>query len=288
MTLLDRPVVSIGMPVYNEERYLARALESLLSQDFKDFELIICDNASQDATGQIARHFESWDSRVRYHRNEANLGAENFNRVFMLSRAKYFMWAAADDLWAPTHISRCLEVLDSDPSVALVYPLAVLMDDEGQKHGIMGARVDTRGCVPVQRFYAVLLNLTVGSVIYGLIRSDSLRKTRLFRPMLGSDIVVLSELSLLGAFAHIPEPLFYRRWIRKGESKERRERRWIEQVEPRSIGRRVLFPYWRLYSALMAAAWGAPLDLRRRIELVVGVGLFSTWTYRYGLVRPWI
>lgn len=81
------PRVSIGLPVYNGEVFLAETLNSILSQTFQDFELIICDNASTDQTQEICRKFARQDERIRYYRNEANLGAaKNFNRVFSLAR----------------------------------------------------------------------------------------------------------------------------------------------------------------------------------------------------------
>src|SRR5215813_5507947 len=87
----NRPLVSIGLPVYNEERFLRETIESLLAQDFQDFELIISDNASSDGTEKICREFVVLDRRVRYERSEANRGAfVNFDRVFELASGKYF------------------------------------------------------------------------------------------------------------------------------------------------------------------------------------------------------
>src|SRR5438132_13873019 len=94
-----RSQVSIGMPVYNGERYLSGALDSLLSQTLADFDLIISDNASTDATESICRSYAAHDSRIRYFRNENNLGAAaNFNRAFELCGGEFFRWAAHDDL----------------------------------------------------------------------------------------------------------------------------------------------------------------------------------------------
>src|SRR3954470_1068595 len=94
-----RPRVSIGLPVYNGQRFLAPAVSSLLAQTFADFELVICDNASTDDTEAICRRFAERDPRVRYHRNEQNVGAApNFNRALALSTGQYFKWAAHDDL----------------------------------------------------------------------------------------------------------------------------------------------------------------------------------------------
>ena len=81
------PLVSVGVPVYNGEEYLPAALDALLAQDLDDFEVIVCDNASTDATAEIAREYAAHDDRVRYHRNARNLGLSgNFNRAFQLSR----------------------------------------------------------------------------------------------------------------------------------------------------------------------------------------------------------
>ena len=97
------PRVSLGFPVYNGERYLAAALDSLLGQTFRDLEVVICDNASTDRTAELCAAYAARDARVRYHRNPTNLGAApNFNRTFELSRGEYFKWAAHDDVCAPT------------------------------------------------------------------------------------------------------------------------------------------------------------------------------------------
>src|SRR4051812_45028693 len=95
------PPLSICLPVYNGERYLAAAIASLQRQTFSDFELVISDNASTDGTEAICREAAAGDSRIQYHRSEKNLGAApNFNRTFSLSRAPLTRWASHDDLWA--------------------------------------------------------------------------------------------------------------------------------------------------------------------------------------------
>ena len=107
------PRLSIGLPVYNGQHLLARALDSLLAQTFRDFEIIISDNASSDSTPQICRAYARRDRRIRYVRNSRNLGAiANFNRVFELSRAPLFKWAAHDDLYRETYLERCIRLLE--------------------------------------------------------------------------------------------------------------------------------------------------------------------------------
>src|SRR5207249_10009521 len=143
------PRVSIGVPVYNGERYLGATLDSLLAQTFGDFELIICDNASTDGTEAIARAYAGRDARVRYVRQERNLGPpRNYNHAFELSRGEYFRWFPSDDLAAPQSVARCVEVLDREPSVVLAYPKPTLIDEDGRVLRDYEDRLDLRSPAP--------------------------------------------------------------------------------------------------------------------------------------------
>src|SRR5688572_22439365 len=114
----DVPLLSVGMPVFNEGRSIANALDAILVQTYSNIEVIVSDNASTDATSDICLDYERRDSRVRYHRNSENFGgAENFNRAFALASGKYFCWAAGHDERTPDFGARCVEVLERDPSV---------------------------------------------------------------------------------------------------------------------------------------------------------------------------
>ena len=109
------PTLSVGLPVYNGENFIAEAIESVLSQTFQGFELVISDNSSTDDTRRICEHYESLDDRIIYHRVEQNKGAAwNFNRVFELSSGKYFKWLAHDDLIQPQFLAQCVQVLEED------------------------------------------------------------------------------------------------------------------------------------------------------------------------------
>jgi len=114
------PKVTIGMPVYNGATTIRRALDGLLAQSFDDFELIISDNASTDATAEICQEYAARDSRVRYVRQSENIGASmNFRFVLFEADTPYFMWVAADDLWAPSFLARHFAVLEADPGIVL-------------------------------------------------------------------------------------------------------------------------------------------------------------------------
>lgn len=109
------PKVSIGLPVYNGEKYLREALDSLLSQTFRDFELIISDNASTDATREIVLDYQQRDSRIRYIRQNTNIGAgKNFLFVLAMAKAELFMWASHDDIWAENWLEVLIPNLTPD------------------------------------------------------------------------------------------------------------------------------------------------------------------------------
>ena len=127
------PRVSIGLPVYNGEKFIREAIDSIFSQTFEDFELIISDNGSTDRTQQICQAYAAQDLRIRYYRNKKNIGAaRNYNLVFELASGEYFKWAAHDDLCAPEYLERCVEILDRDPDVVLCYPKTSIIDEHGE------------------------------------------------------------------------------------------------------------------------------------------------------------
>ncbi|MFZ3167693.1 MAG: glycosyltransferase family 2 protein [Candidatus Methanoperedens sp.] len=209
----NKPRVSIGLPVYNGENYLKDAINSIMAQTFTDFELIISDNASTDKTSEICQAYTEKDTRIHYYRAEKNLGAAwNFNRVFELSVGEYFKWVAHDDLVAPDYLSKCIEVLDNDDSIILCNSKVEFINEYGD---VIAAYImkqnDVNSRKPQDRFgYLIYFNHFCFDV-FGLIRSDALRKTRLIKSYPGSDRALLAELSLIGRFYEIPQFLFLHR-----------------------------------------------------------------------------
>ncbi len=123
--------VSLGVPVYEAERFLEETMDSLLAQTLADFEIVISDNASTDPTEEICRPYADADPRVRYVRHEDNRGA-SWNHTFLAleARAPYFKWAAADDVCEPTYLERCVEVLENDASAVLCQPKTIEIDEQ--------------------------------------------------------------------------------------------------------------------------------------------------------------
>jgi glycosyltransferase involved in cell wall biosynthesis len=221
--------VSIGVPVYNGERYLADALESLLAQSFKDFEIVISDNASTDATPEIGRAYQSKDPRVRYFKSEQNRGAAwNFNRAFELSTAPLFKWAACDDLHEERFLERFVEVLDRDPSVVLSHTYCKMIDERGAalqydhtRDRFVGGdgrpipRADrnhiAEAAEPEVRFRDLLTHMWWCVPSFGVMRRDAFLKTSDHGDYWGADKVFLAELALQGRFCQVPEALFAKR-----------------------------------------------------------------------------
>lgn len=259
--------VSIGIPVYNGERFLAQTLDSILDQTYQDFEVIISDNASDDATEAICRSYAEKDSRIHYCRNATNLGAAyNYNRLVDLARGKYFKWAAHDDLLAPTFLERSVEMLEEYPDYALVYPLSSIIDEEGepvrQLRSISGLDSDR----PYRRFRSHAGQRGVHqNMVFGVIRTDVLRRTRLIGAYSSSDRILNAELALYGAFYEIPEVLFFKRNHPDAHWKVHDTRKSRDAwYDPRLTGKKS-YPMFRLMREHFHSIRRAPLDWRERM-----------------------
>jgi glycosyltransferase involved in cell wall biosynthesis len=205
----SQPLLSIGLFVYNAERFIQKALDSLLGQTFGDFELIISDNASSDRTGEICREYAARDPRIRYYRNPKNMGAGwNIRRVVELATGKYFKWAAGDDMLEPEFLSQCIRALEVDPGCVLAHAKTRIIDENGNFVENYHWPMKTESTNAVTRFREMLLNDHLCFQIFGVIRMDALRSVPPQGSYVNSDGVLLSQLSLIGRFWESPEPLF--------------------------------------------------------------------------------
>jgi glycosyltransferase involved in cell wall biosynthesis len=211
----SNPRVSIGMPVYHGEPFLEEAINSILAQTFEDFELIISDNASTDETENICKEYAAKDRRILYYRNKENIGAaKNYNRVFNLSKGKYFKWAAHDDVCAPTFLERCVEALEKNARIVLSYPKTIIIDSHGNHVKQYFDNLHLSSVKPSERFrhfHRSLRTISERNSIFGVIRANVLKKTPLIGGYVSSDTLLLAELALRGMFYEVPEPLFFRR-----------------------------------------------------------------------------
>ena len=262
----------------------ADMLDSMLSQTYRDFRILILDNASTDETSELAQAYMARDSRVRYHRNEQNIGAApNFNRVFELAEpGALFKWAAHDDLYAPTYLERCVEALGSHDSSVLAYSIVDVIDESGTdqlfQHASYGRGVIKRfvdgegrpglvmgpwglaeGKSPVDRYRELLNQMIACFPLFGVIRTAALRRSGLIRGYYGSDRALLAELVLQGPFYQVRERLYTNRFHRRASRLLSRsdQQRWIGAVSGASHP--LLRQGWDLVRAPMRAGL-SPLE----------------------------
>ena len=277
--------VSIGLPVYNGEPFLRETLDAILAQTYRDFELIISDNTSTDATAEICRQYALNDKRIRYYRMEENIGASrNFNRVFQLSLGQYFKWAAHDDLIASNYLAQCVEVLNRDRSVVLCHSQVQIINERGQFLQDYNIKLNTDSVNPVTRFRE-LLNQHLCYPIFGLIRASILRNTSLMGNYGHTDGVLLASIALQGRFHEIPEPLFFSRKhsqqsmsmffpaylsLASGDTSISANKlpdyyAYAVWFDPTKKGQ-TIFPHWRILREYYLAVWRASLSLTERIN----------------------
>lgn len=276
----NSPRVSIGLPVYNGENYLAETIEALLAQTYTDFELIISDNASTDGTEAIGRCYAEKDPRVRTIRQPENIGASaNYNYTFELARGTYFKWAAHDDLLAPEYLACCVEVLERDPAIVLCYSRARAIDGQGNFIKEYPGKRNPSSAVARQRFYEFVIDPHPIVAVFGVFRKDVLGRTRLIGKYAGSDRPLLSELSLRGRFYEVPHYLFYYRHHESqswgGNKSAQAQQAWYD---PRRAGK-ITFPHWRLLREHLRSISRSPVGLvdRASCYLYMGWWIRKNW-----------
>ena len=212
-----KPLISIGVPIYNEDRFLRDALTSLMAQTYTNFEIIISDNASTDETERICQEFAATDNRIIYNRMKHNQGSSrNFAYVLSTSKGKYFMWAAGHDLWSKNFVSECVALLELTPSAVVAFGSTQWVDEKGESFNKYWGWTDTRGMNAIARFFAVFWGNM--NPILGVMRRSVIQSCKgVGINSVGADLIILSELVLQGHFAHATETSWSRREFRHGE-----------------------------------------------------------------------
>jgi glycosyltransferase involved in cell wall biosynthesis len=273
-----RPRVSIGVPVYNGERFLERALESLLAQTFDDIEIVISDNASTDGTEAICRRFMARDPRVRYWRSPTNRGLVwNHRRVLAMATGTYFMFAPHDDWFGPDYVARCVEVLDADPEIAYVHAETILVDESGTEIGREIARQRMDDPSPSVRFWDILV-VQGGNNWYGLSRRAAFRDLMPYKAVPRGERIVMAELALRGPFRLLPGDHYFRR-LHDSQLSAKRVDRHVETraLDPARAGWRSSVPVMlaEYVLAFTEAVSRAPIGLRQKLAC-------------YGSIARWV
>jgi glycosyltransferase involved in cell wall biosynthesis len=281
------PRLSIGLPVYNGDRYLTDSLDALLGQTFGDFELIIADNASTDGTADICKHYEKQDSRIRYTRQPHNVGAApNHNFLFQQSRGELFKWASCDDLYARDLLQRCVKALDDHPEIVLAHSWTAAIDEHDVVTQALEYPLATDSLQAPVRFASLLFGHSVEDAegvvqdddygviraddSYGVIRADVMRRVAPHGSYYHSDRVITAEISLYGPFYMVPDWLYFRRDHADRATKANPTvRTWCSSQDPRRANR-LRHPAARLFAefiwAYISAIRNAPLSNAERRE----------------------
>jgi glycosyltransferase involved in cell wall biosynthesis len=287
------PRLTLGLPVYNGERFLAESMNALLAQTFTDFELIISDNGSTDRTADIARQYEAKDRRVRYVHHPQNRGSTfNHNFVVEQARGEFFKWVSDDDLYAPDLLQRCIDALDSRPEIVLAHAWTAFIDEEGKITNAIDYPLTTDVADPAERFRS-LLYTHGGDDFYGVIPVSVLRRIKPFGSFHWADRTIVAELALQGPFYNVPDFLYFRRdhptrATRVGSKVRRR----CITLDPKRANRwrhpvvRLLGEYLLAYAL---AIWRAPISPTDRWrcgkELAIWIARHANPMYRRRLLE---
>jgi glycosyltransferase involved in cell wall biosynthesis len=266
------PLVSIGLPVYNGENFVAEAIKCVLSQTFSDWELIISDNASTDRTVSICREFADRDRRIRVYENPRNRGvSHNYNLVFQLSRGRYFKWITHDDLFGAEFIESCLEELGKDDRTVLVFPKLVYVDAASRPLRQQTSDLSIIGLTPESRVSQLMglesQNTDIFWSQFGLMRRNILEDTHLMDLYNGSDQTLLMEIALRGNSKQVARELFFRRehpaaaTMRTGWTAKEQAKFW--NADDR---RRLVFPYFRMLKEHLACIRTSPISFRGKLQ----------------------
>jgi glycosyltransferase involved in cell wall biosynthesis len=250
------PLLSIGLFLYNGDRFLEAAIESILNQTFRDFELIISDNCSTDGSGEICRRFAAQDSRIRYYCAEQTMSADwNLRNVYSKAIGKYFKWATHDDMIQPDFLRLCIDALEADESLVVAHTLTRCIDEGGQFVESNDERLRTSSLDPVVRARDLLLKGHGGYPISGLIRLDALRKLPPRGSYAHSDRVLLLQLGLMGRFYEVPEHLSIC------------TRHKVEAVSPlEERNGKPVFPEWNAAKEFARSVARSPLSRGQRLR----------------------
>lgn len=208
--MTHRPLVSIGMPVYNHEPCIARAIESVLSQTYANLEVVICDNCSTDKTEEICLRYAAGDDRIRYRRNSTNIGkTNNFLRVLELATGDFFMWACADDIRPSDSLENLMTVMLRNPQAVMAHGPVVV--DAMRSRKLFPNYMNLMHEDPSERMREFVRGLEHNAILYSLYKTTILRRvfprTDFLTMYFGHDYRLCLQMSLLGPVEYSTAPM---------------------------------------------------------------------------------
>lgn len=206
--------VVIGIPVFNEENYIAETLKSLQNQSYHDFIVVISDNASTDRSGLICREFCERDSRFVYIKQDMNIGsANNFSFLFEKTQSEYFMWLGGHDLIEKDFLEKHISFMEKNQAYSLSYSYVRCINEDGKTLRISdGGNYLYPNTSPLRRYLNSVRDLTECTAVNNLFRRAFLEGIVIV-PVVGPDHIILSRLLYKGPFNRFEEPLYIRRFF---------------------------------------------------------------------------
>jgi glycosyltransferase involved in cell wall biosynthesis len=275
--------VSIGLPVYNGARFLPRALDALLAQQGISFEILVSDNASTDATRDIAERYAQRDSRIRVWRSPSNLGIDaNFARVLDAAVGTYFMWAACDDWWAPQFVRKLVTALEQHPDAAVAMSAVERVDESGHPVDVVrfAGPSDPSQLTSWQLAMRIAGSRPYHLFVYGLYRASFIKRAFTgFPPVIAADRLFMCRVAMAAPFAYVDEVL-HRRIVRQHPIADR--------YPDEAIGRlwRGSWSRWWLALAAGPYLWRSPVvPARRRMWIPAIVLRFAKATLGHAVAH---
>lgn len=227
-TISKKLELTIGLPVYNGELFLKQRIESILSQTFSDFKLIISDNASTDSTEIICKEFVKQDDRINYIRQKKNIGIwENFDFVLQQASTEFFVWAAVDDLWLPKFLEENIVILKTRENI--VGSISKISTRKVSINEVKLEKIDSffynfrekilhsvrsYDCIPLQNTYEkkikLLLKKAPYMMLYCVFKTNIIKKSMIPKSFVALDVALFLNLLKFGDIHVVEDRLLER------------------------------------------------------------------------------
>jgi glycosyltransferase involved in cell wall biosynthesis len=270
----DTPLVTVGVPVYNGERFIEQTLAALQAQRLGDIEVIVADNASTDGSREIAERFAREDPRFSVLPSDVNRGSTwNYNRLLAAARGEFFAWNAADDVVLPDHVATCVALLREHPEAVMAFSRASHIDESGAVvRGFDDAGLDFLQPSPAARLDLFFRHQAFHAAFGGLYRTQVLRDAGGFEAFFGQDLALGTRMALRAPWVQSQDATYQLRWHENQMSKLQggdpvRQTRIFTPTHRRPVA----FPQWFLNYRLCAEVMNAPLSATERVKALRAV-----------------
>lgn len=271
-------LVSIGFATRNHAGILRNSLDSLLAQNYNNFEIIISDNASTDETEKVCREYVGKDNRIRYIRQKENIGGlRNFEFTLSQARGEYFMWAGDDDWWEQEFISILAQALNDRPECGVAMSSFRRLYEDGQLHCEIRwvgkfnfSSLDYAGILRKMMMFRTPPLLC----IYGLFRTKLLKGflTRPFKHCIAPDRVLMCEVALATRFYTDERVLWYKKDYKHLSQAERAQDVLLTEVH-RSKNKIIYF----MIAVIVRLTMSRQIPFSRKMKILPGAFIFLVW-----------